>query len=160
MVRLAETRPITQPTDPSGAQRGLKHSPAETLSPRFHIGAIAGSALAKNRSGSRARPRRRTNRVRTLPDLLALLTFSALLTFVFPLSFLLSSACLRPLVDRSLSVHPVACTSPALHLRYSAFLPADNRPYPHHGTHPTFFDTNNNLSGRVLILEIPKSIWS
>jgi hypothetical protein len=31
-----------QLTAMSGAQRGLEHSPAETLSPRFQIGAIAG----------------------------------------------------------------------------------------------------------------------
>jgi hypothetical protein len=125
-------RAITQRTDTSGVQRGLEHSPAETwrLIPRFQIGATACLVQPWPKTASAQRERARTRQPSdgqiesTYPACAFLVSCDlfALLTFVFFLSSLLSSVCFCPLVEPTaiLSVQ-VACTSPALHLRYSAF---------------------------------------
>ena len=61
MVRLAKACPITQRTKLSGAQRGLEHSPAETLSPASRLGRYQPWPKMARHHEQEARPRRRTN---------------------------------------------------------------------------------------------------
>ena len=95
MVRLAKACPITQRTKLSGAQRGLEHSPAETLSPLPDWGDIS---LGQKWLGTTSKKLDLDDgqiEYVPWPDLLVLLTFFvALLTFVCCLVLLLAVICM------------------------------------------------------------------